>query len=104
MIANLVILLKDAQILVFDLVVQFSYDIMSRLVTSIHLCFEVHARRLQSLKALTYAPETNSEILSRLYEIVFGILEKVWAFLLSLLCTMLFFSHLFLIILVATSI
>ncbi|KOM29826.1 hypothetical protein LR48_Vigan818s002400 [Vigna angularis] len=38
---------------------------------------EFHARRLQSLKALTYAPETNSEILSRLYEIVFGILEKV---------------------------
>ncbi|KAF7820454.1 TSET complex member tstB [Senna tora] len=40
-------------------------------------CFEVHARRLQALKALTYAPSTNSEVLSRLYEIVFGILEKV---------------------------
>ncbi|CAJ2676382.1 uncharacterized protein LOC123915595 [Trifolium pratense] len=38
---------------------------------------EFHARRLQSLKALTYAPSTNSDILSRLYEIVFGILEKV---------------------------
>ncbi|KAI4353006.1 hypothetical protein L6164_007205 [Bauhinia variegata] len=38
---------------------------------------EFHARRLQSLKALTYAPSTNSEVLSRLYEIVFGILEKV---------------------------
>ncbi|KAL5052780.1 hypothetical protein RYX36_033462 [Vicia faba] len=38
---------------------------------------EFHARRLQSLKALTYAPSTNSEVLSRLYEIVFAILEKV---------------------------
>lgn len=38
---------------------------------------EFHARRLQSLKALTYAPSTDSEVLSRLYEIVFGILEKV---------------------------
>lgn len=38
---------------------------------------EVHARRLQALKALTYAPSSNSEILSKLYEIVFGILDKV---------------------------
>ncbi|XP_073149287.1 uncharacterized protein [Henckelia pumila] len=38
---------------------------------------EFHARRLQALKALTYAPSSNSEILSRLYEIVFGILDKV---------------------------
>ncbi|KAL1364128.1 uncharacterized protein LOC107479667 [Arachis duranensis] len=38
---------------------------------------EFHARRLQSLKALTYAPSSNSEVLSRLYEIVFGVLEKV---------------------------
>ncbi|KAK4382845.1 Serine/threonine-protein kinase STY13 [Sesamum angolense] len=38
---------------------------------------EVHARRLQALKALTYAPSSNSEILSRLYEIVFSILDKV---------------------------
>ncbi|XP_050374207.1 uncharacterized protein LOC126791775 isoform X2 [Argentina anserina] len=38
---------------------------------------EFHARRLQALKALTYAPSTNSEILSQLYEIVFGILDKV---------------------------
>lgn len=38
---------------------------------------EFHARRLQSLKALTYAPTTNSDVLSRLYEIVFAILEKV---------------------------
>ncbi|RAL48180.1 hypothetical protein DM860_005604 [Cuscuta australis] len=38
---------------------------------------EFHARRLQALKALTYAPSTSSEILSKLYEIVFGILDKV---------------------------
>ncbi|KAI9124590.1 hypothetical protein K1719_004512 [Acacia pycnantha] len=38
---------------------------------------EFHARRLQALKALTSAPSNSSEILSRLYEIVFGILEKV---------------------------
>ncbi|KAK6235766.1 hypothetical protein SCA6_011103 [Theobroma cacao] len=38
---------------------------------------EFHARRLQALKALTYAPSSNTEILSRLYEIVFGILDKV---------------------------
>ncbi|XP_027340182.1 uncharacterized protein LOC113853777 isoform X2 [Abrus precatorius] len=38
---------------------------------------EFHARRLQSLKALTYAPSTNSDVSSILYEIVFGILEKV---------------------------
>ncbi|XP_059453334.1 uncharacterized protein LOC132183886 [Corylus avellana] len=38
---------------------------------------EFHARRLQALKALTYAPSNNSDILSRLYEIVFGIFDKV---------------------------
>ncbi|XP_022731492.1 uncharacterized protein LOC111286003 isoform X3 [Durio zibethinus] len=38
---------------------------------------EFHARRLQALKALTYAPPSNIEVLSRLYEIVFGILDKV---------------------------
>lgn len=38
---------------------------------------EFHARRLQALKALTYAPSSNSDVLSRLYEIVFGILDKV---------------------------
>ncbi|KAG6386921.1 hypothetical protein SASPL_152101 [Salvia splendens] len=44
----------------------------------ISLCsLEVHPRRLQALKALTYAPSSNSEILSKLYEIVFRILEKV---------------------------
>ncbi|XP_051149190.1 uncharacterized protein LOC127263926 [Andrographis paniculata] len=36
-----------------------------------------HARRLQALKALTYAPASNGELLSKLYEIVFGILDKV---------------------------
>ncbi|XP_077225719.1 SH3 domain-containing protein isoform X2 [Tasmannia lanceolata] len=38
---------------------------------------EIHARRLAALKALTFAPASSSEILSKLYEIVFGILEKV---------------------------
>ncbi|KAK1298878.1 hypothetical protein QJS10_CPB14g00813 [Acorus calamus] len=38
---------------------------------------EVHAQRLAALKALTFAPSSNSEILAKLYEIVFGILEKV---------------------------
>ncbi|KAL1568103.1 hypothetical protein AAHA92_03507 [Salvia divinorum] len=38
---------------------------------------EFHPRRLQALKALTYAPSSNSEILSKLYEIVFSILAKV---------------------------
>ncbi|KAL8191562.1 hypothetical protein R6Q57_028293 [Mikania cordata] len=36
-----------------------------------------HARRLQALKALTYAPSTSSEILSKLYGIIFSILGKV---------------------------
>ncbi|GLT28627.1 hypothetical protein SLA2020_035460 [Shorea laevis] len=38
---------------------------------------EFHAQRLQALKALTYAPSRNTEILSKLYEIVFDILNKV---------------------------
>nr|KAJ0193177.1 hypothetical protein LSAT_V11C800417170 [Lactuca sativa] len=38
---------------------------------------EFHSRRLQVVKALTYAPTTNPVILSKLYEIVFGILDKV---------------------------
>lgn len=38
---------------------------------------DFHARRLQALKALTYAPSSNSEILMKVYEIVFGILDKV---------------------------
>ncbi|KAK3013948.1 hypothetical protein RJ639_009531, partial [Escallonia herrerae] len=38
---------------------------------------EFHARRLQALKALTYAPSSSSDILSKLYEIVFIILDKV---------------------------
>ena len=43
----------------------------------IFFCLEVHARRLAALKALTAASESSSEILAKLYEIVFGILEKV---------------------------
>ncbi|KAL6496434.1 hypothetical protein OROGR_029692 [Orobanche gracilis] len=39
---------------------------------------EFHARRLQALKALTYAPSSSSEVLSKLYEIVFSILDKVF--------------------------
>jgi hypothetical protein len=62
----------------------FHIEIMSWFLFNLY--FEVHARRLQSLKALTYAPSTNSDILSRLYEIVFGILEKVCTFLFSLRC------------------
>ncbi|CAN7066283.1 unnamed protein product [Brassica rapa subsp. trilocularis] len=38
---------------------------------------EFHARRLQALKALTYSPSGNSELLSKLYENVFGLLDKV---------------------------
>ncbi|KAL5991580.1 hypothetical protein ACLOJK_012489 [Asimina triloba] len=38
---------------------------------------EFHARRLAALKALTFAPSGDSRIMEKLYEIVFGILEKV---------------------------
>ncbi|KAK9162383.1 hypothetical protein Syun_003285 [Stephania yunnanensis] len=38
---------------------------------------ELHARRIAALKALTSAPSSSSEILTKLYEIVFDILEKV---------------------------
>eukprot|EP00252_Welwitschia_mirabilis_P024672 TRINITY_DN7388_c0_g1_i1.p1 TRINITY_DN7388_c0_g1~~TRINITY_DN7388_c0_g1_i1.p1 ORF type:complete len:782 (+),score=190.52 TRINITY_DN7388_c0_g1_i1:145-2490(+) len=38
---------------------------------------EVHARRIASLKALTYGPTDNNDYLIRVYEIIFGILEKV---------------------------
>ncbi|CAL9099513.1 unnamed protein product [Musa textilis] len=38
---------------------------------------EFHARRLAALKALTSTSASSSEILEKLYEIVFGILEKV---------------------------
>ncbi|KAG9160397.1 hypothetical protein Leryth_008799 [Lithospermum erythrorhizon] len=38
---------------------------------------DFHARRLQAVKALTYAPSSNAEILSKLYEIVFGVLDQV---------------------------
>ncbi|XP_049405715.1 uncharacterized protein LOC125869194 isoform X2 [Solanum stenotomum] len=38
---------------------------------------EFHARRLQALKALTYAPSSSPEISQKLYEIMFGILDTV---------------------------
>ncbi|PIA64178.1 hypothetical protein AQUCO_00201452v1 [Aquilegia coerulea] len=38
---------------------------------------EFHPRRIAALKALTAAPSSNSEILAKLYEIVFGLLDKV---------------------------
>jgi hypothetical protein len=41
------------------------------------LVFEVHARRLAALKALTSSSTSSSEMLEKLSEIVFGILEKV---------------------------
>lgn len=51
--------------------------ILDRLSTeSLNSEFEFHARRLQALKALTYASDS-PEILPKLYEIVFGILDKV---------------------------
>ncbi|KAG2553099.1 hypothetical protein PVAP13_9KG509700 [Panicum virgatum] len=37
----------------------------------------VHARRLAALKALTSASTSSSEMMEKIYEIVFGILEKV---------------------------
>jgi uncharacterized protein YhhL (DUF1145 family) len=44
---------------------------------SLMLTFEVHARRLAALKALTSASTGSSEMMEKLNEIVFGILEKV---------------------------
>jgi hypothetical protein len=41
------------------------------------LTFEVHARRLAALKALTSSSTSSSEMMEKLYEIVFGVLEKV---------------------------
>jgi hypothetical protein len=57
-------------------------DVVPRIVAqltseALNADVEFHARRLQALKALTYAPSSNNEILSKLYEIVFGILDKV---------------------------
>ncbi|KAL4571181.1 hypothetical protein LXL04_017933 [Taraxacum kok-saghyz] len=52
--------------------------IIDRLITeSQNTDVEFHSRRLQAVKALTYAPCTNPVMLSKLYEIVFGILDKV---------------------------
>nr|KAJ0226210.1 hypothetical protein LSAT_V11C100003760 [Lactuca sativa] len=51
--------------------------VLDRLSTeAVNPDIEFHARRLQALKALTYA-STTPEILPKLYEIVFGILDKV---------------------------
>ncbi|OVA12087.1 Src homology-3 domain [Macleaya cordata] len=57
-------------------------DVVPRIVNqltteSLNADVEFHARRIAALKALTYAPSSNTEILTKLYEIVFGILEKV---------------------------
>ena len=37
----------------------------------------VHPRRVAALKALSFAPTTSSDRLATVYEIVFGILDKV---------------------------
>lgn len=37
----------------------------------------VHPRRIAALKALSFAPTTSNDVLATLYEIVFGILDKV---------------------------
>lgn len=53
-------------------------DFLSCLVNNLRiLIFEVHARRLAALKALTSSSTSSSEMLEKLSEIVFGILEKV---------------------------
>ncbi|KNA11312.1 hypothetical protein SOVF_136400 [Spinacia oleracea] len=57
-----------------DVVPRISQQLTSE---SLNEDVDFHARRLQALKALTYAPSSNSEILMKVYEIVFGILDKV---------------------------
>lgn len=57
-------------------------DVVPRIVQqltteSLNEDVEFHARRIQALKALTYAPSSDSEILMKVYEIVFAILDKV---------------------------
>ncbi|KAL5721502.1 hypothetical protein ACHQM5_005141 [Ranunculus cassubicifolius] len=57
-------------------------DVVPRIVNqlsteSLNADVEFHARRIAALKALTAAPSSSSEILMKLYEIVFGILDKV---------------------------
>ncbi|KAL9227135.1 hypothetical protein vseg_002867 [Gypsophila vaccaria] len=57
-------------------------DVVPRIVhqlttESVNEDIEFHARRIQALKALTYSPSSNPEILLKVYEIVFGILDKV---------------------------
>lgn len=41
--------------------------------------FAVHARRIAALKALSFAPITDENILEKLYIIVFKILDKVFS-------------------------
>jgi hypothetical protein len=43
----------------------------------IFILFAVHPRRIAALKALSFAPTSSNDILATLYEIVFGILDKV---------------------------
>lgn len=53
---------------------------MTRDVTDFQTCFlfsAVHPRRIAALKALSFAPTTSNDVLATLYEIVFGILDKV---------------------------
>lgn len=57
-------------------------DVVPRIVDrltseALNADLEFHARRIQALKALTYAPPSSTEILMKLYEIVFGILDQV---------------------------
>lgn len=57
-------------------------DVVPRIVNQLateasNADIEFHARRIAALKALTAAPSSSSEILMKLYEIVFGILDKV---------------------------
>ncbi|KAJ8624373.1 hypothetical protein MRB53_032903 [Persea americana] len=57
-------------------------DVVPRIVEQLTLeasnaDVEIHARRIAALKALTFAPASNSQILAKMYEIVFGILDKV---------------------------
>ncbi|KAM0953447.1 putative SH3 domain-containing protein [Dioscorea sansibarensis] len=57
-------------------------DVVPRIVSQLtseasNTDVEFHARRLAALKALTSASTSNSEVVTKLYEIVFDILEKV---------------------------
>ena len=41
------------------------------------ILLSAHPRRIAALKTLTYAPINEDDLLNKLYEIVFGILDKV---------------------------